>query len=534
MRPRYISTAAVAGAVLALPMLVGGPSFADDTSTPAPQAYGGFTTDATATPLRIEFYEPAIPIPASPQLEFNFSYSHVEGSSGPASKARVSAMWPGSPVGEGLKTFVTQLGLPEALAANGYPVQANAQSPGDPSSASQQFFPGMVGTAKADDDGAVARTGYGLSGSVAGDDTGSSGNAANNSSGVNGLKNTLKDGDLSSLGALLGGGTQKSSADDGSGSNPLGALSLLVDPGGMSSSSRTSYTADSVTSKATSQLGAVALLGGIVKIDGFTSTSTTTSSLSGATSVQKENFGGLTIAGTPFEFTSDGIEAAGTKTAIPGLSDNPVKALKSLGISIDVATPTKSVKGSVASSALAGPTITIDTQPVLKLLSLDKLPLAGLINKLPDSAGQAKGLLLAALQAHPKIVLKLGAVSSDAQTVAGIDLGGGGGGTPSSSSSPSPAAGNVGDTGSTGDLGSGTPDATAAGATAPVNADITPTSGVPGLPPLGSVPGMLMVGAIALAAGVGWWLRNGVAAVFGGGESCSHGLPSGLPDLRKV
>ena len=45
---------------------------------------------------------------------------------------------------------------------------------------------------------------------------------------------------------LLSGGSQShadTSADSG---NPLGALGLLVDPGGMSSSSRTSYTADSV------------------------------------------------------------------------------------------------------------------------------------------------------------------------------------------------------------------------------------------------------------------------------------------------
>ena len=536
---RSMAAAAIAGSALALPLLATSPSFADDTAT---SAYGGFTTSATATPLRVELYEPAIPIPADPQLELNFSYTHVEGSSGPASKARVSAMWPGSPVGEGLKTFVTQLGLPEQLAANGYPVQANAQSPGDPSTASQEFFPGMVGRASADDTGAVARAGYGLSGKVAGDDDSgdddSDSTASSNATGTGGLLDALKGGDLSALGSLLSGGSQSHADASADAGNPLGALGLLVDPAGMSSSSRTSYTADSVTSVATSQLGVVRLLGGIVQLDGVTVTSRSTSSLGGATTKPKVTFGGLTIAGTAFKFTSDGIEAAGSTTAIPGLSDSPLKALEQLGISIDLTQPAKEVKDQTASSSIAGPTITIDTQPVLKLLSLDKLPLGDLINKLPDSAGQVKGLLLAALQAHPKIVLKLGQVSSAAQTIAPVTFDDGGS-TPTPSTSPAPApatstgTGGTG-VGDTGGLGSGVPDATAADQTAPVTADITPTSAVPGLPPLGSVPGMLILGAVALAAGVGWWLRNGVAAVFGGGAACPHGLPSGLPDLRKV
>ena len=40
-------------------------------------------------------------------------------------------MWPGDGVGEGLKTFFTQLGLPTSLVENGYPVQVNSQYPSD-------------------------------------------------------------------------------------------------------------------------------------------------------------------------------------------------------------------------------------------------------------------------------------------------------------------------------------------------------------------------------------------------------------------
>lgn len=523
------SAGAAACAVIALPMgLPMTPSFADD--APVTPSYGGFTTAATATPLRLEVYEPAIPIPASPQAEFNFSYTHVEGSSGPSSLARASALWPGDPIGEGLKTIVTQAGLPAALAGDGYPVQVNAQSPGSPSSQSQEFLPGMTGKATADQDSAIARAGYSTGGDVAGDSSGSGSN----------LLDTLKSGDLSAIGGVLTGTTSSSGGDSNAPSSPLGALSILVDVGGMSSSARTSYAADSVTATATSQLGELSLLGGLVKLEGFTTTSTTTSKLDGATTTPKVSYGDITIAGTPFAFTSDGLEAAGSTTAIPGLSDNPLSALKQLGISIDLPKPTKTVSGASGTSTADGPTITLDTQPVLSLLALDKLPLGDIINQIPDSAGQAKSLLLAALQAHPKIVIKAGEVSSSAQTVPAIALGGG---TTTGTTPTTPTGSTSGSTGASsgggggGGTGTGSPTAdapTASGAVPTTTDAIAPVSAVPGLPGLGSVPGMLTIAGIALAAGLGWWLRNGLAAVFGKDGTCAHGLQSGLPDLRKV
>lgn len=505
-------------------------------------AYGGFSTDATATPLRIEVHEPAIPIPADPELEFNFSYSTVAGQSGPTSTARSSAMWPGDPIGEGLKTIITAAGLPAQLAANGYPVQVNAQSPGTPSTASQEFLPGMVGDVSASSTGAVARSGYSSSGNVTGDP----------SSGVLG---GLANGDLSSFGSALDGGTgstastrhaspaptdspttPSSPAGSAASTNPLGALSILVSAQGMSSSSRTDYSStDTVTSRASSQVGEIDLIGGIVKLEGVTVTTNTSSSLDGGGKATHDvTYGGITIAGTPFKITSDGLVAATSKTAIPDLPDTPAKALATLGLSIDLPKPTSTTSGASASAAAFGPEITLDAAPLTKMLKLDKLPIAGLINQLPDSAGQAKSLLLAALQAHPKIVIYAGHVSSDAQTIAAIP-----GGTvpPPGSTTPGSSTGATGGTGGTGGLGStpgtgGVP--TASGTVPTTSAPITNTSAVPGLPPLGSIPGLLTVGGIALAAGTGWWLRRGAAALLGGGATCPHGLLSGLPDLRKV
>lgn len=514
---------ATALAIGALGLAGAVPARADTTPS-----YGGFATQATATPLRLEVHEPAIPVPADPQLEMNFSYTNVVGSSGPTYNARASAMWPGNPVGEGLKTIVEQAGLPPQLGAAGYPVQVNAQSPGTPSEQSQEFLPGMIGRVSANDKGAIARAGYSTAGKVSGDDSGSSSNTTN-------LLDSLKNGDLSALGSLLGG---TSDADPTAASNPLGALSLVLSVGGMSSSSRTTYDADSVSATASAQLGEVDLIGGLVKLEGITVSSTSTGKLSGSTTTPKVTYGGLTIAGTPFKLTSDGIEAAGKTTAIPGLPDAPAKALETLGISITLPKPIKSAKGGQSSSSAAGPTITIDTQPLTNLLMLDKLPLGDLVNKLPDSAGELKGLLLAALEAHPKIVAILGDVSSQAQVVPAISFGGTGGTTPAAPG-PSAAAGPTttqppANTGGGGVGGVGVPAPSAGGPVPAVTTPLQTTAAVPGLPPLGSVPGMLTLGGALLALAAGWWLRRGLAAIFGGAGPCAHGLQSGLPDLRKV
>src|SRR4051794_4341093 len=64
---------------------------------------GGFAAQSTATPIRVEIYEPLIPIPAEPQAELDIAYTKAISTSGPASKGRASWLWPGDPVGEGFK-----------------------------------------------------------------------------------------------------------------------------------------------------------------------------------------------------------------------------------------------------------------------------------------------------------------------------------------------------------------------------------------------------------------------------------------------
>lgn len=92
-------------------------------------------------------------------------------------------------------------------------------------------------------------------------------------------------------------------------------------------------------------------------------------------------------------------------------------------------------------------------------------------------------------------------------------------------------------TGATGGDSSSTaagPAAPAAEGTSAGALEAEPTSGSLGLPPLFSVPGMVVLLAMVAAAVAGLWFRRLGILALGGGAACSHGLDTGLPDLRKA
>ena len=84
---RIVLSVVSAGLVAAvLPVSSGGASAAED-------SFSGYSATATAAPVRIEIYEPTIPIPANPQFELELGYTKVEADSG-SSLGRASWLWP--------------------------------------------------------------------------------------------------------------------------------------------------------------------------------------------------------------------------------------------------------------------------------------------------------------------------------------------------------------------------------------------------------------------------------------------------------
>ena len=110
----------------------------------------------------LEFYEPTIPIPASPQAELSFGYSKVEADSS-TSLGRASYLWPGDPVGEGYKTIIENLGFPPQISGPLAGTATRSRSTPQPRASpatSDEPFPGMVMRARASGDRTIAQTGF--------------------------------------------------------------------------------------------------------------------------------------------------------------------------------------------------------------------------------------------------------------------------------------------------------------------------------------------------------------------------------------
>ena len=520
-------TTRTAAALLALGLVVG--SGAASLAPAHAQDYGGFSVASTASPLKLEVFEPAIPIPTEPQMEFDFSYTRVLGDSGPTTTARASAMWPGASIGEGLKTFGEQLGLPEALTGGGYPVQVNSGYPSDTTQAASEPFPGMIQRVNAGEKRTTAKAGYTGSGDLADGDAGD-GTASTTTNPLDALTN----GDLSALGGLLTG-TITGNNENPVQTNPMGALSLLIDFDGMTSVSSADYDGDKVVSTATSRIGELRLLTGLIKLTGINVVTKVTTSLDGgAKTSQTVDVGGMTIAGQKFAYGPDGFTAVGSTMPVPGLPTNVTDLLKMLGVSIEVPQPVVTKDGASGKVDAEAVRITLDTKPLRS--KLPSLPLDSIVNQLPDLPGQAnllKGLLLSLNTFSPKLVLHLGQASASATAVPAVDFGG-----------DSPSVSTPGTTGTTGTPGTaGTPGTVGGPATGEIPPAATPAetttpveqvSAVHGLPPLGTIPMLLVLAGLAMAGGIGWYLRQAGVILFGGAAACAHGLKAGIPDLRKV
>ncbi|HWJ07748.1 MAG TPA: choice-of-anchor P family protein [Nocardioides sp.] len=521
----------ITGGILASTMpltgapLAGLPAQAAEGSDAA-AAYGGFQASAWSSPIRIEVYEPSLPIPVDAgiaQLEFDMGYSKVKADTATTS-GRSSLFWPGDPVGEGLKTFAEQLGLPSTpLTENGYPVQVNSQYPGDTPTQKDNSIPGSIQQTTSGDKTAIAETGFSPDGVVLGPDEAEDGAGGGGSTNpLTGLTDQLK--------GLLTGGLGGVGAS-GAPANPLG---LIVDVDGYVSVSKMDATKGPVSAVSRSLLGEVRLLGGLITLKGFETVARVTTDGTTGKASGKAVFGTMAIAGQEFGIGPDGAIVSGKTMPIPGLQDLPANALEQLGITFEIPKPVRKVEGDLATSESAGLRITIDT----KLLSplLKALPLSVLADLVPAEAGPLKGVVSGLSSLAPRIVLTMGAARATVDTVPPIEVAPVTPETvtpPATGTPPKPSAGSV-----------GVPPA--AGGPAPAGAAPVPAEGTPvgdlvdaapasaGLPDLFSIPGMLLIAAFAIAAFAGSWFRRLGAAALGAGAPCAHGLESGLPDLRRA
>jgi hypothetical protein len=494
-------------------------------------AYSGFVTVSRATPVHIEFYEPTIPIPASPQAELSFGYSTVEADSS-TSRARASYLWPGDAVGEGYKTIIESLGFPPQvsgpLAGDGYPVQVNADSSAQPTD-NDEPFPGMVMRARAAGDRGAAQNGYSTDCQVEeGQPKKDKGGDTPTPPSFPGLPTPISPTSGQQKGTLA-----RAKAD--SSCKIPAELAALVDFGGYISTSDFTDTGSVVTATSRTALTDVELLGGVITVSEVHTGALSLSNGKQGTPRGRSGYGTLAIAGQEFTVGPDGVDTPGHAQRIPGLPGEPAKALKSLGVTITAPEPKSRAHGAQATTDVAGLVVTIDSAKLRH--KLDVIPFEDLVNAVPDEAGELKKVLGAAVYLAPKFVITLGSATTGVDTVQGLTIPTvpvTGGGTHAGGTS-----GGTGGTTSTGGAG-GAPEASApagapASGTAPAadrNLAAEPTAA--GLPPLYSLPGILLLGGIALASVAGGYLRRIGVLALGGAGSCSHGLERGLPDLRKV
>ena len=286
-------------------------------------------------------------------------------------------------------------------------------------------------------------------------------------------------------------------------------------------------------------MGDISLLGGVITMSGVKAKVTSSSDGTKPKGKGKANYGTITIAGQEFSIGPDGIEGGGQASPIPGLPDEPKAALAELGITITVPEPTFEVDDKEIKSIVEGLIVEIDTKTLSD--GLRTLPLQDILDQLPEDFKDLKKALQAAINLSPRIVMHLGRATSKVETAEPIEIPEV---VPDNDPEPEETADDGGDAAGGGGGATGGA-ATGGGGTAPAT---TPTasgsdttgSALPpaelasGLPALFSIPGLLMLGAIAGACVAGSYVRRMGAMALGGGGACSHGLDSGLPDLRKV
>jgi hypothetical protein len=494
-----------------------GPSSADDgTQT----TLSGFDASVTASPVRIQIFDqgiPGPPDPNKPQLDMGIAYSHSEGSAGRMSST-ASYFWPGDLVGNGLGQLVPN--------AN-YTVRADSSYPATestPPSNKVQITDGNGMQTSADADSTTATTtGLGIEGT-------------NVVSGV-----------FEGIGKMFGQKPPANAPKPLEVPNPLAGIVSLKN---VTSDTNITLGKDTVTATAHAAMSSLDLLGGLISLKGFDVKSTTVSDGKQATVDGTATVGGLTVLGQTIALDNKGVDLAGNAAPLPQLPD----LLSALGLGITWLHSDKNVTSDDSSAGgtfdAYGMELTVDMTKLWDTFHVGQLmaPIANLLSQIPQL-----GSILGALVTYaPKMIIDIGSVQTNLTaspaydfTGGGGSTGGGGGGIPVTNNGGGGGVGGVntnfgGGTSNVGagDLGTGLGNTGGGSITPNTGTNMTPSLGTPQsagftFPALGKVPRMLILGALVLAAGLGWLLRAAALTLFGAGGNCDFGLAKGVPDLRK-
>ena len=318
----------------------------------------GYISAAWAAPVKIELYEPTIPIPSSPQGEVEVAYTEVEGDSS-QSRGRSSYLWPGDPVGEGFKTFVEQLGFPPSWARTAIRSRSTPCTPPVPATTKTSRSPGSSSTPAPVRARPTPRTATPVTPRPRTATTRARGTTA-------GCFPACRCPDWKTCSPAARTRAAED-GEDGEGSS-LGLppeLAAIIDLGGFTSRSELE-TLTEATATARSAFGDLAILDGLIRMEGLKVraevSSDGTSSEAGGVSA----YGELIVLGQRFAFGPDGFVAVGEPTPIPGLPDDPGAALKELGITIKFPKPVYEKSADKASASVAGLVVEIDLGPLQK------------------------------------------------------------------------------------------------------------------------------------------------------------------------
>lgn len=466
---------------------------------------GGYQGFAVADAIHIEVIDPVIPLPSDPQVDVGIGYTKAQVDTGPVTRATASYLWPGDVLGDGFGQLTGGSGQ--------YPIQVDSK------------YPATTGAPAKN--AALISDGNGMWTSTNGDVT----KAHTTGLGIAGPNTDLLSNIGKGLGQILG---QKSNP-------PLTpqlpvkvskTLAGIVTLENVKSESSAVVGAKTFTTSAHAAASNIDLLGGLISIQGFDMTAQSVSDGKKAVNTGHATIGGIGIAKNVISLSDGGLNIAKGHVKLPALPDLLVNSLKQIGISIETTVAKPTVSGASGTFGAQGLVITIDTAPLRSALNAPFGILSQIINMLPSN--NLTDQLSSLIHLAPKFVITIGDVKTSAsaspQYVGPPIPPGNTGGTPGG---PVAGGGSTGNSGG-GVIGGGSiPPSTTPGTPNQPGTQPSVTPAAYNFPGLGSIPRMVIIGALLLAAVGAWLFRAMGGFLFGVGRTCAYGLSTGVPDLRK-